>query len=139
MKKQPCFNQIIKMILFTFKENNLIFAKKYMLKSLLYLIIGTIISFIINHFILSSQGTIIELYYAFSFGLGWGMAYFLDRSDYTLPQKLGISFLGMGVLLILGLLYFDTKIAIPSMIKFSIVFVTYYLLASFRSSKSLRK
>lgn len=108
-------------------------------KSLLYLIIGTIISFAINHFIFSSQGIILESYYAFSFGLGWGMAYFLDRSDYTLQKKLGISFLGMGGLLILGILCFDTKIAIPSMIKFSIVFVAYYLLASFRTSKSLRK
>lgn len=101
--------------------------------------IGTIISLIISIFVLSGQDLFLEIYYAFAFGLGWGMAYFLDRTDYSLPKKLGISFLGMGVLLILGLIFFDVKTALPSMMKFSIIFVTYYLMASFRSSKSLRK
>lgn len=109
-----------------------------MKKALLYLIAGTAISFLLNHFILGSQGWKLDLFYGFSFGLAWGIAYFLDDVKFSLPQKLGISFLGMGSLLLIGLLLFDLQLAVPSVIKFSMVFVAYYLIASFKSSKSLR-
>ena len=107
-------------------------------RAFLYLLAGTIISFLLNYFLLGSQGWELDLYYGFAFGSAWGMAYFLDDTKFSLPQKLGISFLGMGLLVVIGLLIFDFEKAVPSVIKFSMVFVAYYLIASFKSSKSLR-
>ena len=66
-------------------------------------------------------------------------AYFLDNAAFTLPQKLIYSFLPMILLLIAGTLIFNLELAVPSVIKFSMVFVAYYVIASFRPSKSLRK
>lgn len=109
-----------------------------MLKSILYLLIGTGVSFLINYLFIGSQGWEIDLYNAFAFGLGWGLAYFVDQPNWSLPKKLGISFLGIAVIVILGLLLFNFETAAPSIIKFSTIFVAYYLLASFRESKSLR-
>lgn len=110
-----------------------------MQKSFIYLIIGTVISFLLNHYILRSQGWPIDLYNGFAFGLGWAMAYFVDRSEWILPKKLGISFIGIAIVVLLGFAFFNFETAVPSIIKFSTVFVAYYLIASFRSSKSLRK
>ena len=110
-----------------------------MQKAILYLFAGTTISFLLNYYLLGSQGWELDLYYGFSFGLAWGTAYFLDNEKFVLPQKLGYSFLSMGILLIIGLLHFNIKLAVPSIIKFSMVFVAYYVLASFRKTKSLRK
>lgn len=110
-----------------------------MQKSIFFLLIGTIVSFLINHFILESQEWATDLYNGFVFGLGWGLAYFVDRPEWKLPKKLGISFIGILVLVILGFIFFSFEIAVPSIIKFSTVFVAYYLFASFRNSKSLRK
>ena len=110
-----------------------------MQRAIIYFFAGIVISFLLNHFLLGSDGLALDLYYAVAFGAAWGMAYFLDDEKFSLAQKLGISFLGMGVLIILGVLLFDLEKAVPSVIKFSMVFVTYYLLASFKSSKSLRK
>ncbi|MDY3318100.1 hypothetical protein PG637_01595 [Riemerella anatipestifer] len=109
-----------------------------MKKAILYAIVITIISFLSNRFV-NGQEPSVALYYGFAFGLAWGMAFFLDRPDYSLPKKLGISFIGIGLLLGIGFLFFNPMIAIPSVLRFSIVFVAYFLLASFRSSKSLRK
>lgn len=110
-----------------------------MLKSVGFLIAGTIISFIINHFLFAGFSWQVDLFHSFAFGLGWAMAYFLDRFDFSLAKKLGISFVGIFVLLGIGFAFFDFQAAVPSVIRFSVVFVAYYLLASFRSSKSLRK
>lgn len=110
-----------------------------MKKALLYLLAGTAVSFLLNYFLLGSQGWELDLYYGFAFGSAWGMAYFLDDSKFSLPQKLGISFVGMGLLVLIGLLLFTLELAVPSVIKFSMVFVAYYLIASFKSSKSLRQ
>ncbi|TXF77201.1 hypothetical protein [Chryseobacterium sp.] len=109
-----------------------------MQRAIIYSLAGTIVSFLLNYFLLGSQGWELDLYYGFAFGSAWGMAYFLDDIRFTLPQKLGISFLGMGLLIVIGVLLFDLEKAVPSVIKFSMVFVAYYLIASFRSSKSLR-
>ena len=109
-----------------------------MQRGLLYFILGTVISFLLNYFFLGSQGWQIDLYNGFAFGLGWGMAYFVDHPEWKLSKKMGISFLGIFVIVILGLLLFNFEIAVPSIIKFSTVFVAYYLIASFRESKSLR-
>lgn len=110
-----------------------------MQRTILYLLGGTLISFLLNYYVLGSQGFAIDLYNGFAFGLGWAMAYFVDRPEWVLPKKLGISFIGVGILVILGFIFFNFEIAVPSIIKFSTVFVAYYLFASFRSSKSLRK
>lgn len=110
-----------------------------MQKALLYLVAGTIVSFLLNYFLLGSQGWELDLYYGFSFGLAWGTAYFLDDGKFALLQKLIYSFLAMGILVVVGTLLFTLELAVPSIIKFSMVFVAYYLIASFRSSKSLRK
>lgn len=109
-----------------------------MQRALLYLLAGTTISFLLNYFLLGSQGWELDLYYGFAFGSAWGMAYFLDDPKFSLPKKLGISFLGMALLIIVGLLFFNFEEAVPSVIKFSMVFVAYYLIASFKPSKSLR-
>ncbi|QDP84785.1 hypothetical protein FNJ88_04175 [Chryseobacterium sp. SNU WT5] len=110
-----------------------------MQKSILYLVAGTAISFLLNYFLLGSQGWELDLYYGFAFGLAWGTAYFLDDEKFSLPQKLIYSFLAMGILLLIGYLIFRFELAIPSIIKFSMVFVAYYVFASFRKTKSLRK
>jgi hypothetical protein len=109
-----------------------------MKKALLYLTAGTGISFLLNYFLLGSQGWELDLYYGFAFGSAWGMAYFLDDTQFSLPQKLGISLIGMGLHILLVFFLFDLEKAVPSVLKFSMVFVAYYLIASFKSSKSLR-
>ena len=109
-----------------------------MQRAIIYFLAGTFVSFLLNHFLLGSQGWALDLYYGFAFGAAWGMAYFLDDERFTLPQKLGISFLGMAVLVVVGIFLFDLEKAVPSVIKFSMVFVAYYIFASFKSSKSLR-
>ncbi len=81
----------------------------------------------------------LELYYAIAFGAAWGIAYYLDTPDFTLPKKLGLSFLAMAILVLIGTLLFKLELAIPSILKFSMVFVAYYVIASFRATKSLRK
>lgn len=108
-------------------------------KAIIYFIIGTMASFLLNYFLLGSQGWALDLYYAVAFGAAWALAYLLDTGDFSLPKKLGISFLAMIILMVIGAAIFSLDKAVPSAIKFSIVFVAYYLLASFRGSKSLRR
>jgi hypothetical protein len=110
-----------------------------MKKALLYFALGTVISFLINYFFYSSENIGLDIYYAVAFGFAWGMAYYLDTPNFTLPQKLGLSFLGMAILVVIGALIFTLELAIPSILKFSTVFVAYYLIASFRASKTLRR
>lgn len=109
-----------------------------MLKAILYLIAGTLISFLLNHYFIGGQSLAIDWYHAFAFGLGWGLAYFVDQPEWSLPKKMGISFIGIIFLLIIGFVFFNFEVAIPSIVKFSTVFVAYYLIASFKESKSLR-
>ena len=110
-----------------------------MIRALLYFAIGTMASFLFQYFLLESQGWALDLYYATAFGSAWGIAYYLDSPDISLPKKLGFSFIAMGILAGIGVLIFNLELAIPSIIKFSMVFVAYYLLASFKGSKSLRR
>lgn len=110
-----------------------------MQKALLYFFAGTTISFLLNYFFLGSQGWELDLYYGFAFGFAWGIAYFLDDEKFSLAQKFLYSFSAMAILILIGTLIFNFELAVPSVIKFSLVFVAYYLIASFRSSKSLRK
>jgi hypothetical protein len=109
-----------------------------MKKALLYFALGTVLSFLINYFFYSSENLGLDIYYAFAFGIAWGIAYYLDTPNFTLPQKLGLSFVAMGILVLVGFLLFTLELAIPSILKFSTVFVAYYLIASFRATKSLR-
>ncbi|RMZ58170.1 hypothetical protein D1632_17955 [Chryseobacterium nematophagum] len=109
-----------------------------MKKALLYFVLGTLLSFLINYFFYSSENIGLDIYYALAFGLAWGIAYYLDTPNFTLPQKLALSFVAMGLLVLIGTLLFNLESAIPSILKFSTVFVAYYLIASFRRSKSLR-
>jgi hypothetical protein len=37
----------------------------------------------------------VELYVASAFGIGWGLAYFVDHPEWSLPKKMGISFIGI--------------------------------------------
>ena len=110
-----------------------------MIRALFYFAIGTLASFLFQYFLLESQGWALDLYYAVTFGSAWGTAYFLDTPGISLPKKLGFSFIAMGILAGIGVLIFNLELAVPSIIKFSMVFVAYYLLASFKASKSLRK
>ncbi|WP_299178974.1 hypothetical protein [uncultured Chryseobacterium sp.] len=109
-----------------------------MQRALIYFAIGTAVSFFINYLFLSSENIGLDIYYAVAFGFAWGMAYYLDTPNFTLPQKLGLSFVAMGILVLVGTLIFNLEMAIPSVLKFSTVFVAYYLIASFRANKSLR-
>ena len=111
----------------------------YMQKSILYLLAGTAISFIFNHFVMETKGWQAELYSSFAFGLGWAMVYFVDRREWPLMKKLGFSFVGMFIITLLGLLLFNVELMVPALMRFSLIFVAYYLFASFRSSKTLRK
>ncbi|KAA2224983.1 hypothetical protein [Chryseobacterium sediminis] len=109
-----------------------------MQKALMYFGLGTVISFLINYFFLSSENIGLDIYYAVAFGSAWGLAYYLDTPNFSLPKKLLLSFVGMGILVLAGTLIFKLELAIPSILKFSTVFVAYYLFASFRGNKSLR-
>lgn len=109
-----------------------------MKKALLYFAIGTLISFLFKYYIGNETDVWVTLYSASAFGLGWGLSYFVDHPDWPLPKKMGISLIGIIVLVIVGLIGFNFETAIPSVIKFSTVFVAYYIIASFRESKSLR-
>lgn len=110
-----------------------------MQKALIYFALGTAVSFLINYFFLSSENIGLEFYYAIAFGTAWGIAYYLDTPDITLVKKLGLSFVVMAILVFAGTLIFKLELAIPSILKFSMVFVAYYVIASFRATKSLRK
>lgn len=109
-----------------------------MKRALIYFVLGTGIIFLINYLFMDVQDLGLELYYAIAFGLAWGLAYFLDDAKFSLFQKMGLSFGAMAFLVAVGALIFSLELAIPSIIKFSTVFVAYYLFASFRGSKSLR-
>lgn len=67
------------------------------------------------------------------------MAYFVDRPNWKLAKKMGLSFVGVVVLLVFGGIYLGVETAVQSIVKFSTIFVGYYLLASFKESKSLRE
>ncbi|MDR6373222.1 hypothetical protein J2795_004411 [Chryseobacterium bernardetii] len=110
-----------------------------MQKALIYFTLGTVVSFLINYFFLSSENIGLEFYYAIAFGAAWGIAYYLDTPNFTLAKKLGLSFVVMAILVVAGTLIFKLELAIPSILKFSMVFVAYYVIASFRATKSLRK
>ena len=104
----------------------------------MYFVVGTLISFFLRRFTGEPVGFWVELYVASAFGLSWGLAYFVDHPEWPLAKKMGISFLGIIFLVVLGLICFDFEIAVSSILKFSTVFVAYYMIASFRESKSLR-
>lgn len=110
-----------------------------MKRALIYLVVGTLLSFLFQFFLSGTGLPKVDLYYAFAFGLGWGMAYYVDRPDWELPKKMGFSLIGVVLLVAIGFAFFNFEIAIPSIIRFSTVFVAYYLIASFRESKSLRQ
>lgn len=112
---------------------------KDMQKALMYFALGTVVSFLINYFFLSTENIGLDFYYAVAFGAAWGLAYYLDTPNFSLPKKLGLSFAAMAVFVLIGSLIFTIQLAVPSILKFSTVFVAYYLIASFRGSKSLRR
>lgn len=109
-----------------------------MQKAFMYFALGTVLSFVINYFFVSSENIALDVFYALAFGVAWGLAYYLDAPNFSLVQKLLISFAAMGLLVLVGSLIFNLELAIPAILKFSTVFVAYYLIASFRGSKSLR-
>lgn len=87
----------------------------------------------------TGKGFMTDLYHAVGFGTAWALAHYLDNDAFSLLKKLGISMIGIFVLVGIGLVLFDFETAISIVMKYSIVFVGYYLLASFRKSKSLTK
>lgn len=109
-----------------------------MKRALIYFALGTVLSFLINYLFIDGEHIGLEIYYAIAFGLAWGMAYFLDNPKFSLVQKMGSSFGVMALLVAVGAVIFNLELAIPSILKFSTVFVAYYLIASLRGSKSLR-
>lgn len=147
-ESNPCkliktfFNSITKYCNDSAPQLNSLFLQNIftdMQKALIYFALGTIVSFLINYFFLSSENIGLEFYYAIAFGAAWGIAYYLDTPNITLAKKLGLSFVMMAILVVAGTLIFNLELAIPSILKFSMVFVAYYVIASFRATKSLRK
>ena len=110
-----------------------------MQRAIIYFISGTILSFLLYYLFVDSQNLALNFYYCLAYGSAWGFAYYLDSPKFSLPLKLGVSLLAMVILVIVGDFIFGLKLAVPSTIKFSIIFVAYYLMASFRKSKSMRK
>jgi hypothetical protein len=110
-----------------------------MKRALIYFVSGTLLSFLLYYLFVDTQNIALNFYYSLAYGSAWGLAYYLDAPDFSLPMKLGISLLAMGVLVIAGYFLFTLKLAVPSVIKFSIIFVAYYLMASFRPTKSMRE
>lgn len=110
-----------------------------MKKSFIYFFIGTALSYLFSLLFSTGKGFEVDLYHAIGFGTAWALAHYLDNDTFALLKKLSISILGITVLIGAGLLLFDFETAISIMMKYSIVFVGYYLLASLRKSKSLTK
>lgn len=109
-----------------------------MQRATVYFFLGTAIGYALNYFISEPGNWQLNLFYAAAYGLAWALAYLLDDQKLSLAQKLGVSFSAMIVFAFLGSLLFGFEKAVPSVMKFSTVFVMYYLFASFRQSKSLR-
>lgn len=109
-----------------------------MKKAILFLVFGTLLSGIYNYFMYPEATLGYVAYYSFALGLSVGLSYFVDRPDWPLARKMGISMLGMALLLVIGFVFFDFETAVPSIFRFSTVFLIYYMMASFRESKSLR-
>ncbi|MGS0747778.1 hypothetical protein [Halpernia sp. GG3] len=110
-----------------------------MKRTLIYFAAGTVFSFLLYYLFVDTQNLTLNFYYSLAYGSAWGLAYYLDNPTFSLPIKLGISLLAMVILVALGYFLFNLKQAIPSVIKFSIIFVAYYLMASFRKTKSMRE
>lgn len=109
-----------------------------MKRALLYFSLGTVLSFLTNYLFIDGENIALEIYYAIAFGFAWGLAYYLDNPRFSLVLKMGLSFGAMALLVLIGSFVFSLELAVPSILKFSTVFVAYYLIASFRASKSLR-
>lgn len=117
-----------------------IFAKKNTVqRAALYFIIVTAVSLILNYFISEGTSLYITVYHSAAFGLAWASAYLLDNENLALGKKLGYSLLIMAVIFAFGAVLFTAEEAAAAIMKFSIVFVLYYLIASLRRTKSLRK
>lgn len=110
-----------------------------MQRALLYFAGGTALSFLLNYLFVDSENPGLNFYYSLAYGFAWGLAHYLDTPNFSLPVKLGVSLLGMLLLIVAGVLIFTFEQAMGSVFKFSIIFVAYYLIASFRQSKSLRE
>lgn len=106
--------------------------------AIIFFISGTLLSFLLYYLFVDSINIALNFYYSLAYGSAWGLAYYLDNPKFSLTIKLGFSVLVMFVLVLAGSFLFDLKLAIPSLIKFSIIFVVYYLMASFRETKSMR-
>lgn len=110
-----------------------------MQRALIYFFAGTIVSFLLYYLFVDTQKLLLNTYYSVAFGSAWGLAYYLDNPKFSLPLKLGVSLLGMAILVTKGFFLFTPQLAVASILKFSMIFVAYYLIASFRPSKSLRE
>ena len=109
-----------------------------MQRALIYFVLGTVASLVINYFFGDNKDMGLAIFYATAFGSAWGLSYYLDNPSFSLVQKLGISFAVMAILVGVGTFIYNLDLAVPAILKFSTVFVAYYLIASMRSSKSLR-
>lgn len=111
-----------------------------MKRAILFFLLGSISSFIFNHWIVNANENLwVNLFHSVAFGIGWALAYFVDRPDWSLSKKMGISLVGIAILLGVGFTFFNLETAVPAVIRFSTIFVAYYLFASFKETKSLRK
>ena len=92
---------------------------------------------IIEYLTVGSLGPV-EGFKALSFASAALLSYYLDQPKMTLPVKLGLSVGAMVLIFLIGSWWLGMDVAVQGVMKFAMLFVAYYLLASFRSSKSLR-
>ena len=78
-------------------------------RAVIYFFAGTLISFLLNHYVFESLGWVKDLFNAAAFGLGWGMAYFVDRPEWPLTKKMGISLIGIALLLLVGFIFLPVR------------------------------
>lgn len=110
-----------------------------MQRIILYGLIGFLIGFLL-HLLFNgfSDITIYSFFPPIAFGLAGATAYSVDRPDWKLSQKLGVS-LGVAVLFFVFVWkFFNQESALEASIRYCLVFVFYNVIASFRKSKSLR-
>lgn len=111
-----------------------------MKRAIIYFLAGTLLCFVLYYLFVDAQEHLgLNLYYSLAYGVAWGLAYYLDNPKFSLAIKLGASLAIMLILVVAGYFIFGLELAVPAVIKFSIIFVAYYLMASFRKTKSLRQ
>lgn len=102
-------------------------------------IVTTIIFFLVGLIIHPDNSWSLSLYFAVALGWALGIAGYLDTPHISLSTKLLRSMLALFALMGVGYIFWGSDTMMIGMMRYSMAFMLYYLVASFRSSKSLKK